>query len=446
MQSPTGSADSKSVASKTSINVKLPDHVPSQEELQRNLSTADSQAGPPVQQDAFPSHTPDYGIRPLTTTPVSSKEYLISGSPTKMMRQPNRSEKELIRQAAATIIERAWIAYRDKQMFRLLKHAVCAAENSLSKEILRKVCPKEAELLSDKSVQVRVRFRFGGGEFPPMIFFKVFIHTAGKGVKYMSGRKLIKPASEASEDSLRLMGNRQFYDQMLRDAIFQQQYKITDEIDVTTLKDYMQYLANTDETPASMGGKENYWRKLTLDDLSRRTIFYDIVDFLYNQRISPRLAGEIPILIQRPLSQEIKIQHIRAISQLRSETVILNAPLPTPKSKMSGLINGPSQQSSRRSRQAKIRAMKMRKMYGMDKAPELYSEFGSRLDSREPTALSEEPDDYLDKLGITGEDGEEEEEAGAEAWEKEAEKLYEWTQELSFNDELIGTPYLPVTT
>ena len=25
------------------------------------------------------------------------------------------------------IIERQWIAYRDKQMFRLLKHAVCAA-------------------------------------------------------------------------------------------------------------------------------------------------------------------------------------------------------------------------------------------------------------------------------------------------------------------------------
>lgn len=32
-------------------------------------------------------------------------------------------------------------------------------------------------------------------------------------------------------------------------------------------EDFMsfQYLANTDETPASMGGKENYWRKLTLD-------------------------------------------------------------------------------------------------------------------------------------------------------------------------------------
>lgn len=28
-----------------------------------------------------------------------------------------------------------------------------------------------------------------------------------------------------------------------------------------------QYLANVDEAPASLGGKENYWRKLTLDSM-----------------------------------------------------------------------------------------------------------------------------------------------------------------------------------
>uniref|UniRef100_A0A8W8J029 Uncharacterized protein n=1 Tax=Magallana gigas TaxID=29159 RepID=A0A8W8J029_MAGGI len=328
-------------------------------------------------------------------------------------------------------IERQWIAYRDKQMFRLLKHAVCAAENSLSKEILRKVCPKEAELLDDKVQQVRVRFRFGGQEFPPMIFFKIFIHTEGKGVKYLSGKRVIKPASEASEDSLRHMGNRRFYDQMLQDAMYNQQYRVTDEIDVTTLKDYMQYLANVDEAPASLGGKENYWRKLTLDILSRRTIFYDVIDYLYNQRITPRLRQEIPILVQRPVSQEIKVQHIRAISTLRSESIPVGAPLTTPKSKMSGYGSHPI--SSRRSRQAKARASKLRKMYGLDR------EGSKLLDSREPTAVSEEPDDYFDKYGITGEDGEE-----GEEWEREASKLYEWTQELSFNDDLIATPRLPI--
>lgn len=41
--------------------------------------------------------------------------------------------------------------------------------------------------------------RFGGPEFPPMIFFKIYIHTEGKGLKYMSGRRTIKPASEVME-------------------------------------------------------------------------------------------------------------------------------------------------------------------------------------------------------------------------------------------------------
>ncbi|XP_022346089.1 uncharacterized protein CXorf58-like isoform X2 [Crassostrea virginica] len=421
--SETKSPDAKSMASRTSINVKIP--------------SAASKRG------ATPSKSPglevpdDIGSRALTTTPVSSKDYQagnrssLNQSTNKGLRQPQKTERELIRQAAAMIIERQWIAYRDKQMFRLLKHAVCAAENSLSKEILRKVCPKEAELLADKVQQVRVRFRFGGQEFPPMIFFKIFIHTEGKGVKYLSGKRVIKPASEASEDSLRNMGNRKFYDQMLQDAMYNQQYRITDEIDVTTLKDYMQYLANVDEAPASLGGKENYWRKLTLDILSRRTIFYDVIDYLYNQRITPRLRQEIPVLVQRPVSQEIKVQHIRAISTLRSESVPMGAPLTTPKSKMSGYTSHPI--SSRRSRQAKARASKLRKMYGLDR------EGSKLLDSREPTAVSEEPDDYFDKYGITGEEGED-----AEEWEREASKLYEWTQELSFNDDLIATPRLPI--
>lgn len=423
--------DTKSATSRTSINVKLPS---------AGSDDARRKAGTPTRQQTadFAATLEGQEIgqpRQLaTTTPVSSRASDIlrrSRSPGRLLRQPARSEKELIKHAAATMIERAWIAFRDKQMFRLLKHAVCAAENSLTQEILRKVCPKEAELLSDKSMQVRVRFRFGGSEFPPMIFFKIYIHTAGRGVKYMSGKRLIKPATEASEDSLRLMGNRQFYDQMLQDAIFQQQYKITDEIDVTTLKDYMQYLANIDESPATHGGKENYWRKLTLDDLPRRTIFYDVVDYLYNQRMTPALQEQIPILVQRPVSQEVKVQHIRAVSHIRSPT-LPGGPLPTPKSKLSGYMSHPP--SSRRSKQARARAMKMRKMYGLDKD-------GPRLDSREPTALSEEPNEYFEKYDIAGEEGED-----GEEWEQEANKLYEWTQELSFNDELIATPRLPIQT
>ena len=78
------------------------------------------------------------------------------------------------------------------------------------------------------------------------------------------------------------MGSRLFYDQMLVDACQHQQFKITDELDVTTMKDYMQacikppysmvmnlsvlqYVATVDETPAYLGGKDNTWRKLNLE-------------------------------------------------------------------------------------------------------------------------------------------------------------------------------------
>ena len=40
--------------------------------------------------------------------------------------------------------------------------------------------------------------RFGGSTFPPTVLFKVFIGMRGQGVKYINGRKMIKPSSEVS--------------------------------------------------------------------------------------------------------------------------------------------------------------------------------------------------------------------------------------------------------
>ena len=45
---------------------------------------------------------------------------------------------------------------------------------------------------------------------------------------------------QAAKDARRWMGSRQFYDQMLVDACRHQQLKVTDEVDVTTMKEYMQ--------------------------------------------------------------------------------------------------------------------------------------------------------------------------------------------------------------
>ncbi len=46
--------------------------------------------------------------------------------------------------------------------------------------------------------------------------------------------------TQAAEDARRQMGNRVFYDQMYRDVCHQQVLGVTDEVDVTTMKEYMQ--------------------------------------------------------------------------------------------------------------------------------------------------------------------------------------------------------------
>ncbi|XP_064615141.1 uncharacterized protein CXorf58-like [Liolophura sinensis] len=415
----------KSGASRTSISVKLPtageDGRKSAES--EHLSTAAPKESLPLGLGGLPGNivinepfpSPTSGLNFPQHFPATDYTHRYSSSD--FPNQPRRSsiqERKLLEQTAASIIERAWISYRDRHMFRLLKHAVCAAENSLTSEILRKVSPKEASLLTDKSLQIRVRFRFGGCEFPPMIFFKIFMHTNGTGVKYISGKRVIKPDTEAAEDSLKQMGNRLFYDQILQDNIYQKQFRVTDEVDVTTLKDYMQYLANLDETPAYKGGKENYWRKLTLDDVPRHTMFYDIVDYLYSHRISDRLRAEVPLLMVRPINQGIQRQHIKIVSQFRPLPTVYTAPVST------HIGSHPIQYTGteRRSRQARLRAKKMRKAFGISERGD--PEYGG--------------DEGLEGMGVVGAL-----EGGDDDWEDEANKLYEWTQELSFED-IAKTP------
>lgn len=85
------------------------------------------------------------------------------------------------------------------------------------------------------------------------------------------------------------MGNRKYYDLMLTDACHHLQLKFTDEMDITTVKEYMQvgvcvggwvsfislilslcvyslqFTSNLDETPAHLGGRQNMWRRLDLE-------------------------------------------------------------------------------------------------------------------------------------------------------------------------------------
>ncbi|XP_069493382.1 uncharacterized protein CXorf58 homolog isoform X2 [Ambystoma mexicanum] len=269
----------------------------------------------------------------------------------------NMSEK---RHAAETI-QTAWRSHTDKRLFRLLKHAACAAESCASHAILKTVSPSEAALLRDPSVQHKVRFRFAGEEFPPFIVFKIFHHSGGRGNKYVNGKTAIHSSREAAADACKLMGHRTFYDQMILDQLQHQKQKVTDLIDIATVKDYMQYISNLDETPAYLGGKDNYWRKLSLKNLPRTTIMYDIVDYAQSGKLSHRLKEELRFLLLRPQNEEAQFQQLAAVTRVRS-------PMPPPASlastSRSTLPSAVSSPSARRSHHALQKVAKMRRIYG----------------------------------------------------------------------------------
>ncbi|XP_022095200.1 putative uncharacterized protein CXorf58 [Acanthaster planci] len=342
-------------------------------------------------------------------------------------------QRELTEILAARAIERCWCSYRDRQMFKLLKHAICAAEHSLTHEILRKVSPTEAKLIRDPSLRARVRFRFAGSEFPPIILFKIFTNTEGTGLQYLSGKRNIKPASDAAVDACRMMGHRKFYDQIIADTCQHERDKITSEVDVTTVKDYMKYLSKLDEMPSYMGGRENMWRKLDQSVLPRTTILYDVIDYLNRGGNSPsaRLQAEMPALTARPLTEEMQRAHVRIISELREP---LQIPIPSPTFKPSSSRGSTPGHTSRRSRQAKQRASKMRKMYMASKAESRgenpsYDDAVGTVAAAQVVSGGYQDDEY----GMLDDDVEEE-------WQKEADQLYAWTQDLSYEDIGLTTP------
>ncbi|MGH0183360.1 UNVERIFIED_CONTAM: hypothetical protein FKN15_012008 [Acipenser sinensis] len=280
--------------------------------------------------------------------------------------------------AAARIIGGCWRSYRDKRLFRLLKHTVCAAEHCLTYEIIRKVSPSEAELLKDRSMQCRVRFRFAGSEFPPIIVFKIFHKSGGHGNKYITGKRAIHPASEAAVDACRMMGHRRFFDQIILDEIQRQRKKIVDEIDVTSLKEYMQSSMASVHRPTL--------RSATPQCSSRRS--------------------------DRARRKAAKMRRLYGLDSDPAESSMASVHRPT-------LRSATPQCSSRRSDRARRKAAKMRRLYGLDSDPAEHEEGQTDID---PGVLSSRTQEE------------------SEQWEEEADRLYTWTQELSLEDLGVASP------
>ncbi|XP_052588693.1 uncharacterized protein CXorf58 homolog isoform X2 [Peromyscus californicus insignis] len=274
--------------------------------------------------------------------------------------QPARAAKKKARKEdiAATKIQKAWLIYVDKTLFKLLKHAICAAEYCVAHELLKKVSPKEAALVKDPSMKCKVRFRFGGEKFPPFIMFKIFFKNDGHGNKYFSGKDLLKPSSKAVADAYKIMGERLFYQQIMEDEHFFQKFKVTDRMDVVTVQDYMHYCSLMDKTPASSGGRNNHWRRLTLRSIPKTMMMYDIVDYAESGVISDRLQKEMKYLSQKPQTEAMHQHQLETVSKVRYPSIPIVRPFYQPWDQQ-----GKTKHLGRRSKQAQKKVQKMKQAY-----------------------------------------------------------------------------------
>ncbi|XP_029459273.1 putative uncharacterized protein CXorf58 homolog isoform X1 [Rhinatrema bivittatum] len=331
------------------------------------------------------------------------------------------------RRLAVEIIQQAWKSHRDKNLFKLLKQAARAAEYCVTHQILRLVSPLEAELIRDPSMQCKIRFRFAGHEFPPFIVFKIFHHKGSHGNQYINGKRALNPSSEAAVDACRLMGYRTYYHQMIRDEVQHLKYKITDIIDVATMKDYMKYISNLDETPAYLGGRDNQWRKLSLENVPRTMIMYDIVNYVQSGKLSNQLKKKMDFLLCQPQNEEVQRQQLLVITQSRT---------PEPSSTLiayrSSLPKATSRGTVRRSHGALKKAAKMKRNYELIREEEeretLYCTSESHL-TEENDKFTSWMEDVKAKVSLSDEE-----------WEQEAEKLYTWSQELTLEENGILSP------
>ncbi|KND00875.1 uncharacterized protein SPPG_03977 [Spizellomyces punctatus DAOM BR117] len=188
---------------------------------------------------------------------------------------------------AANVIQRAWKRFHMKATFRWLKENLIRAERSMTMEILRRLSPREAELIKDPVVQGKVRFRFGGSSFPPTIMYKIY--TKSNSVHYYSGHRLIQADTQAAVDSCAIMGVRLYSENMIRNEYQNRALKISHSDEVTNRLEFVQYLSSLDCKPAYLGGRNNGWRELNITPFTAtQNLIYDARSSRRSTRFSSR--------------------------------------------------------------------------------------------------------------------------------------------------------------
>jgi len=189
------------------------------------------------------------------------------------------------------VIERAWLAYRDRQIFQILTSVLSVGSHENNCHLLlQRLSPVEARLFNAKTAEVKLRL--AGETFPPKVVFKVALKNSA--VCYLNGRNEIK---KDVKGSIQMMGERNFYAQLTSDLIERQKNrKVVDEIDIGTEQDRIRFKNYQDQSIARIGGKDNQWRSVDLQNLPKAAPIRDLFELIEAKQLSalPRQFWTMP--------------------------------------------------------------------------------------------------------------------------------------------------------
>ncbi|XP_051841062.1 uncharacterized protein CXorf58 homolog isoform X4 [Antechinus flavipes] len=224
-------------------------------------------------------------------------------------------------------------------------------------------------------------------------------------------------------DACKLMGNRKYYDQIIQDQLQFQKYKVADEVDVVTMKDYMHFTSFLDETPAYLGGKSNCWRRLSLQNFPKTMIMYDIMDYATSGTLSDRLQKELKYLLQKPKSEEMQRDQLRIISQIRTSPSSSSISVSSLQQYYQQLVK--PKHSGRRSKQARMKIAKMRKTFKKEKEKKMEEPNMQKRNEKNHQIVIITPSYEI--LGINSPPSDDE-------LEQEAKELFTWTRDLCLDN------------
>ncbi|TPX35667.1 hypothetical protein SmJEL517_g01928 [Synchytrium microbalum] len=165
-----------------------------------------------------------------------------------------------VQRTAALMIERAWVAYSSRKLFALMKELITKAERNMTFKFARGLSHEEAALLKDPFCKARVRFRLGGEVFPPKVLFKIFTKSQ---THYYHAKRLIPAGSIGARDALNVSGRWPF----LKHVLDLHYHSPIESVDITSQNEFVQFMASLDARHAHLGGRQNNWRELKLEDL-----------------------------------------------------------------------------------------------------------------------------------------------------------------------------------